>query len=439
MSFICSIDGKPFANVGFVETVGDDFTFCRSTAHILDLPDGHHVFRIRESDGGGNGFDPRTVSYAWDVDTTAPEAFGLVSPVAGATAETRPVFTWHTAKDASALTYKVLIDGAADQEVTEAAACKDGTCSARASHALITGPHTWQIRATDPVGNSTDSATETFTAFDPPVARLIIAPNPALIGKAITFDGSASADASHTITRYEWDLDGDGTYELDTGTTPTTSRSYDTPGTVQVGLRVTDASTLTAASNTELHITRGNVRVIYGITINRGAQYTNTPHVEVQASFPPATTRMLLSNDGGFLDPKEFAPATQTDWTLDSSGPERLPKIVYTHFLLGGIVSETFSDDIILDERPPVVADAALRTPEAGNAARAASLQRWDVRVIASDTNSGVRGIYLTRNKKHRGRLHRYRRVIPVTSSRAPRFARARDRAGNLSRWRRIR
>ena len=40
--------------------------------------------------------------------------------------------------------------------------------------------------------------------------------------------------------KYEWDLDGDGTFELNTGTTPTATKTYAAPGTVNVRLRVTD-------------------------------------------------------------------------------------------------------------------------------------------------------------------------------------------------------
>ena len=45
----------------------------------------------------------------------------------------------------------------------------------------------------------------------------------------VTFDGSASTDTDGTIAKYEWDLDGNGTYETDTGTTrppPTDLRQH---------------------------------------------------------------------------------------------------------------------------------------------------------------------------------------------------------------------
>jgi len=40
--------------------------------------------------------------------------------------------------------------------------------------------------------------------------------------------------------KYEWDLDGNGTFETNTGTTATTSRVYANAATVNIGLRVTD-------------------------------------------------------------------------------------------------------------------------------------------------------------------------------------------------------
>ena len=48
----------------------------------------------------------------------------------------------------------------------------------------------------------------------------------------------------------------------------------------------------------------------------------------------------------------------EIDWALDSSGPERLPKTVYVRFQIGPLTSDNFTDDIILDERPPVVNSA---------------------------------------------------------------------------------
>jgi plastocyanin len=75
----------------------------------------------------------------------------------------------------------------------------------------------------------------------PPDSRLTVAPNPAVAGQVVTFDASRSTPTSGSIVKYEWDLNGDGLFELDTGTTPTTSKAYMSAQTVKVGLKVTDA------------------------------------------------------------------------------------------------------------------------------------------------------------------------------------------------------
>ena len=63
----------------------------------------------------------------------------------------------------------------------------------------------------------------------------------------IQFDASASFDDG-AITKYEWDLDGNGTYETDTGSNDTATKVYSSPGTVGVRLRVTDDSNKTTTT-----------------------------------------------------------------------------------------------------------------------------------------------------------------------------------------------
>ena len=70
-----------------------------------------------------------------------------------------------------------------------------------------------------------------------PTASFTVSPNPATAGQSVTFNGSASSDPDGTIAKYEWDLDGDGTLETDTGSNPQASRSYGSAGNVTVKLR----------------------------------------------------------------------------------------------------------------------------------------------------------------------------------------------------------
>ena len=306
---------------------------------------------------------------------------------------------------------------------------------------LADGEYTFEVRVFDP-GNTTDGkvATRAFRVDTSPDVSLAIAPNPVLVGRAVTFDGSGSSGADQPIVKYEWDLDGDGTYERDTASTPSTTQTYATPGARQVGLRVTDGAGRSAVALAELRVNSlTSAAGQFGVTINNGAQYTRTPDVKVTASFPAATTAMLFSNDGGFIKPGQFAPAKETKWKLDSSGPERLPKTIYVRFMSGGVAGETFQDDIILDETPPKVQEASVSGSAGAASASSAAVRRWTVKVKAKDSNSGVAKLQVTSNKRKPGKALAYKRKLKVKSAKRPAWVRARDTAGNWSRWRRAR
>jgi len=59
-------------------------------------------------------------------------------------------------------------------------------------------------------------------------------------GQSVTLEASGSSD-NRKITAYEWDVDGDGTYETSTSS-PSTSHSFASTGDHTVGLRVTDGA-----------------------------------------------------------------------------------------------------------------------------------------------------------------------------------------------------
>jgi len=111
------------------------------------------------------------------------------------------------------------------------------------------GTVTVSMRATDDLG-AQHVVTHDVTVTAPPLPALGATPNPARPGQTVTFSGAASTDPDGSIARYEWDLDGDGSYEIDGGATPTTTSSYAQPQSLVVRLRVTDnvgASTATSA------------------------------------------------------------------------------------------------------------------------------------------------------------------------------------------------
>jgi hypothetical protein len=303
------------------------------------------------------------------------------------------------------------------------------------------GSHTFDVRPLDLGGTPGPVARRSFTVDTQLRARLTLAPNPVLAGNPTTLDASESTDGL-AITRYEWDIDGNGTFDLDTGTTPKTTQTYLTPGVVRnLAVRLTDAGGRTGTATGDLTVTaRPTTLAPFGVSINKGAQYTNDPDVKITANFPLTTSSILVSNDGGFGAAKTFGPLATIPWKLDSSGPERLPKTVYVRFLPSAIAGLTFQDDIILDETPPKMQAASVAPASAAaataTAARKPKLRKWKVRVKASDSNSGVAGIQATSNKRKPGKLVKYKRKLTVKSAKRPKYVRAKDRAGNYSRWR---
>jgi PKD repeat protein len=132
-----------------------------------------------------------------------------------------------------------------------------------------------------------------------PKAIFTMTPSPARPAQTVTFNASGSSYANGTIKKYEWDLNGDGTYETTT-TTPTTSASYATEQTVNVGLRVTD-------SNSGWDYTTQTLRI-----------GTFPPVAELKASPTTALTGQTVKLDAS--GSTDQGTITDYKWDLDGSG-----------------------------------------------------------------------------------------------------------------------
>ncbi len=133
-----------------------------------------------------------------------------------------------------------------------------------------------------------------------PVAQIAATPNQPHAGEKVALNGSGSHYADGSIVKYEWDLNGDGTYETNTGSSPTTSTTFANPGTYTVGLRVTDSDG--AVGTTTQQISVGNF----------------PPTAKVKATPSPALTGQTVTLDAS--ESTDQGTITDYKWDLDNSG-----------------------------------------------------------------------------------------------------------------------
>jgi hypothetical protein len=133
----------------------------------------------------------------------------------------------------------------------------------------------------------------------PPIADIEAVPTSGPAPLTVQFDGSGSFDPEGTALTYAWDLDGDGQYDDATGVT--TSRTYEDPGNVTVGLRVTDGGGAT-----------GTDSQVIGVS--------NTPPVPVITTPTSSTTWQVgqqISFSGSASDAQDGTlPASALSWSL---------------------------------------------------------------------------------------------------------------------------
>jgi sugar lactone lactonase YvrE len=74
----------------------------------------------------------------------------------------------------------------------------------------------------------------------PPVASLTVTPALVAAGDRVKLDATGSRDPEGLKLVYEWDLDGNGTFETPSGTTPTAMPRFSTDGVRTLAVRVND-------------------------------------------------------------------------------------------------------------------------------------------------------------------------------------------------------
>ena len=149
-SFQCSVDGA-------------GFSACASPVALTGLGDGEHTFAVRGADMLGN-VDLSPASRTWRVDTTSPETSIDSGPADGAVTQARDVSYGFSSEQGA--TFECSFDGAAF-----------AACTSPASNSgLADGEHSFEVRATDAVGNTDPTPARRVLRIETPTPRDTDAP-----------------------------------------------------------------------------------------------------------------------------------------------------------------------------------------------------------------------------------------------------------------------
>ncbi|QJR10957.1 hypothetical protein DSM104443_02027 [Usitatibacter rugosus] len=177
VTFECRLDGAAFAA-------------CTSPRVLSALSDGSHTFDVRAKDSAGN-VDPTPASRTWTVDTTAPGT-GITSFPPAASNSTSASFSFSASETA---TFQCKLDGASF------AACT----SPKSYSGLSQASHTFQVRATDSLGNvdATPASYSWIVDTSAPNTTINSGPSGTVTSTTATFTFSSS----QTPSNFECQLD----------------------------------------------------------------------------------------------------------------------------------------------------------------------------------------------------------------------------------------
>ena len=267
-----------------------------------------------------------------------------------------------------------------------------------------------------------------------------VSTGPVLTGSNVYLSAATSTSTSGYFSKFEWDLDGDGTYEVDGGTTSTRSTSFETSGSKTVGVRVTSRGGSTSTETKSIDVRKSPPSGEPGVSIIDGASYTNSKSVKLNLVWPEYATEARISNDGGFAASKTQTKdlAASIDWDLDDSVKGIYTKVVYVRFNGVTDTTKTYSDDIILDTTAPTI--------ETSSAVVASS--SVDVSLKATDDITGVNKVQVRNDTKTVTKDYATKVSVPladlslsVSSSGVQALAatsveiRVSDNAGNWTGW----
>ena len=187
LTFACSLDAGPYVA-------------CTSPRRLASVPDGHHTFAVRATDGDENT-DPSPATFTWTVDGTPPDTtITQAPPDPSNEADAQLRFTGSdNASPAADLAFECRLDGAAAWT-----ACT----SPHDLAAMAEGSHGVEVRAIDGAGNVDPTpATRTWRVdLTAPLTTIGDGPSDPTSAESATFQFFATEPAAFVCALDEADL-----------------------------------------------------------------------------------------------------------------------------------------------------------------------------------------------------------------------------------------
>jgi len=228
-------------------TTADTSLVTNHSQTISVAPSKQYYYRVLSRDASGNlsVSEPYTFKSAEQADLTPPDIFNIqVTNITSSSA----TISWMTNEAATSQVeygfntsygYKTAHDSS---RVT--------VHSVNITGLLSYATYNFRVISLDAGYNEALSVNSSFTTSNTPPAITSFSgtPGTAYTYDVITFTASAS-DQDGFVVRHEWDFNGDGHYDSDTGAVPNTNYRYQNPGTFNASLRVTDNSGASTVSS----------------------------------------------------------------------------------------------------------------------------------------------------------------------------------------------
>jgi PKD repeat protein len=227
-TFFASVDGLDYTSL---------FTMIPNGAtYVTPLGGGQHVVVVRITDQRGN---EGTATSQFQV--SAFNALPTATPTSGPTPLTVVFTTRAEYTDGAIIRYRWDFQGDGIYDTSDPGA-RNYTFTYTQK-----GAYKATLEVLNDKGQTVTAVIPISVTGRPPVPSASVNPSNGAVPLLVNFFGTAT-DPDGTIARYEWDFEGDGTFDYTSTTTGNTSHTYADAGTFGALFRVTDNEGLTATA-----------------------------------------------------------------------------------------------------------------------------------------------------------------------------------------------